>query len=383
LPSHATTSGPTSHTGRLRLGSPVGRAPAIGTALLVVTALVGALVGVASAPAGADPIADKKAQAAALQAQIEANSHQIEALGERYDGAVLQLQQAETAVADATARIAATRAEMRRVRQVVRDRAASVYRSAASGDSLADLDVANVEQLLIRKKYAEAESSRDDAALSQLTGIRDQLATEQATAERARTAADTQRRQLVDAKTQVERATTQEQQLLKSVQGELAQLVAQEQARQAAAALAAARARFSHGVSAEGDGDPGAYPNLPPNGPVAAAALTFARAQLGKPYLYAASGPNSYDCSGLVMAAFRSAGVSLPHYSGAMYQMLPHVPLASVQVGDLLFWGSGGSEHVAFYVGDGKLLEAGGSTHIVHVGPIWGHPIGAARVTAG
>jgi len=84
----------------------------------------------------------------------------------------------------------------------------------------------------------------------------------------------------------------------------------------------------------------------------------------------------------LVMAAFRSAGVSLPHYSGAMYQTLPHVPLADVQVGDLLFWGSGGSEHVAFYVGDGKLLEAGGSTHIVHVGPIWGHPIGAARVVA-
>jgi cell wall-associated NlpC family hydrolase len=83
-----------------------------------------------------------------------------------------------------------------------------------------------------------------------------------------------------------------------------------------------------------------------------------------------------------VMAAFRSAGVSLPHYSGAQYQMLPHVPLASVQVGDLMFWGSGGSEHVAIYVGDGKILEAGGSTHIVHIGPIWGHPIGAARVTS-
>ena len=77
------------------------------------------------------------------------------------------------------------------------------------------------------------------------------------------------------------------------------------------------------------------------------------------------------------MAAFRSAGVSLPHYSGAQYQTLPHVPLDSVQVGDLMFWGSGGSEHVAIYVGDGKILEAGGSTHIVHIGPIWGHPVGA------
>jgi cell wall-associated NlpC family hydrolase len=350
-------------------------------AAFAAAAIAGALLVTTAVPAGASPIDDKKAQAAALQSQIDAGSHQIEALGERYDGAVLQLQQAETAVADATARIDATRAQIRQVKRLVRERAASLYRSAASGGSLSDLDVTDVQQLLIRNKYAAAQSARDDAALSQLGIAQEQLATQQATAERARAAADAERRRLDDAKTGIERANAQQQQLLKQVQGELAQLVAQEQARQAAAALAAARARFSRGVSAEGDGDPGAYPNLPPNGPVAAAALAFARAQLGKPYLYAASGPNSYDCSGLVMAAFRSAGVSLPHYSGAMYDTLPHVPLAAVQVGDLLFWGSGGSEHVAFYVGDGKLLEAGGSTHIVHVGAIWGHPMGAARVT--
>ncbi|HZP31363.1 MAG TPA: NlpC/P60 family protein [Acidimicrobiia bacterium] len=351
--------------------------------MVVLTAGVSAALAAAWVPtAGASPIDDKKAQAAAIQSQIEANSHQIEALGERYDGAVLALQQAEAAVADASARIDATRAEVRRVRDLVRERAASVYRSAASGGSLADLDVTDAQQLLIRNKYAEAQSSRDDAALGHLGDLEEQLAAQKADAEHARDAADSQRHQIADAKAQIEQANVQQQQLLKQVQGELAQLIAQEQARRAAAALAAARARFSHGVRAEGDGNPEAYPNLPPNGPVAAAAIEFARAQLGKPYVYAAAGPDSYDCSGLVMAAFRSAGVSLPHYSGAMYQMLPHVPLDSVQVGDLLFWGPGGSEHVAIYVGDGKLLEAGGSTHIVHIGPIWGHPSGAARVVS-
>ena len=346
----------------------------------VVAIAVGLAAGWAPS-AGATPIDDKKAEAAALQAQIEANSHQIEALGERYDGAVLALQQAQAAVADASARIDATRAEVRLIRGFVRQRAASVYRSAASGGSLATLDVANAQELLVRKKYAEAQSSQDDALLGRLDDAETQLATQKADAEQARNAADAQREQISSAKTQIEAANTQEQQLLSKVQGELAQLVAQEQARRAAAALAAARARFSRSVSAQGDGDPEAYPNLPPNGPVAAAAIEFARTQLGKPYLYAASGPNSYDCSGLVMAAFRAAGVSLPHYSGAQYQTLPHVPLGSVQVGDLMFWGSGGSEHVAIYVGDGKILEAGGSTHIVHIGPIWGHPTGAARVT--
>ena len=333
--------------------------------------------------AGANPIDDKKAQAAALQAQIDANTHQIEALGERYDGAVLALQQAQAAVADTVARLDSTRAEVRLMKNLVAERAASVYRSAASGGSLNELDVTDVQELLVRNKYAEVQSNADDAVLGRLHIAEEQLAAQKADAEQARNAADAQRKQISDAKAQIQQATAQQQQLLTRVQGELAQLIAQERARELAAALAAARARFSRGVvGAQGDGDPGAYPNLPPNGPVAAAAIAFARTQLGKPYVYAAAGPNSYDCSGLVMAAFRAAGVSLPHYSGAMYQMLPHVPLDSVQVGDLLFWGSGGSEHVAIYVGDGKLLEAGGSTHIVHIGPIWGRPSGAARVTS-
>lgn len=331
-------------------------------------------------PVGASPIDDKKAQAAAIQSQIEANGHQLDALGERYDGAQLALQQAELAVADSTARITATRAEVRKTRSLVEQRAASVYRSAVSGGSLADLDFNDAQRLLIRNKYAAAQSSRDDVLLGHLADAQEQLAEQKAGAERDRAAADAQRQQIASAKAQIEAANVQQRQILSQVQGQLAQLVAQEQQRRAAAALAAARARFSPAVRAADNGDPEAFPNLPPNGPVAAAAIEFARAQLGKPYLYAAAGPDSYDCSGLVMAAFRSAGVSLPHYSGAQYQMLPHVALDNVQPGDLMFWGSGGSEHVAIYVGAGRILEAGGSTHIVHIGAIWGHPIGAARV---
>ncbi len=333
--------------------------------------------------AGATPIDDARAKAAAIQSQIEANGHQLDALGERYDGAVLALQSAEQAVADSSARIAATRAEVRKTRSLVDERAASVYRSAVSGASLDLLDFDNAQRLLTRNRYAAAQASRDDALLGHLTDVQEQLSAQKAAAERDRADAEAQRQQIASAKSQIEAANAQEQQLLSQVQGQLAQLVAQEQARRAAAALAAARARFSPGVRAADNGNPEAFPNLPPNGPVAAAAIAFARAQLGKPYLYAAAGPDRYDCSGLVMAAFRAAGVSLPHYSGAQYQMLPHVALDNVQVGDLMFWGSGGSEHVAIYVGDGRILEAGGSAHIVHIGPIWGHPIGAARVPEG
>ena len=95
--------------------------------------------------------------------------------------------------------------------------------------------------------------------------------------------------------------------------------------------------------------------------------------------MYAAAGPDSYDCSGLVMAAYASAGVYLPHYSGAQYDSLPHISMNAMLPGDLLYWGDGGSEHVAIYLGDGRILESGGTGNDVHIGPIWGQPSGAAR----
>ena len=58
------------------------------------------------------------------------------------------------------------------------------------------------------------------------------------------------------------------------------------------------------------------------------------------------------------MAAWGSAGVSLPHYSGAQYAMLPKVPLDAMQPGDLVFWGGGGSQHVGIYVGGGMMIHA-------------------------
>lgn len=189
---------------------------------------------------------------------------------------------------------------------------------------------------------------------------------------KARAAADSERHQIESDRASLQAAAAQQQQTLGQVQG---QLVAQQQQQQAAAALAAAIRQFG----GSGGGNPGDFPNLPPPGAAAAQAIAFARAQLGKPYLYAAAGPDSYDCSGLVMAAYASAGVRLPHDSGAQYDMLSHVPLLSALPGDLLYWGAGGSEHVAIYLGAGRILEAGGTGNDVHIGPIWGSPVGAAR----
>lgn len=74
-----------------------------------------------------------------------------------------------------------------------------------------------------------------------------------------------------------------------------------------------------------------------------------------------------YDCSGLMVFAFAAAGVELPKYSGYQYTAGPQVPVDQARRGDMLFWGIGGSSHVALYLGDGKMLEAPQSGDVVKV----------------
>jgi cell wall-associated NlpC family hydrolase len=90
-----------------------------------------------------------------------------------------------------------------------------------------------------------------------------------------------------------------------------------------------------------------------------AKALAFARAQLGKPYRFAAAGPDAYDCSGLTSAAWRAAGVILPRTSQAQFHVGRYVAKADLQPGDLVFfYSSTAPSHVALYVGNGMVIHA-------------------------
>lgn len=101
-------------------------------------------------------------------------------------------------------------------------------------------------------------------------------------------------------------------------------------------------------------------PPAPASG--AAAAIAFARDQLGEPYRWGAAGPSTWDCSGLTMAAWDAGGRSLPHYSVAQYEQSTPIPAGRLRPGDLVFWGSssdpGSIYHVALYVGDGRIIHA-------------------------
>lgn len=112
-------------------------------------------------------------------------------------------------------------------------------------------------------------------------------------------------------------------------------------------------------------------------------ALKFALAQVGKPYSYGAAGPGSYDCSGLTMASYAAAGISLPHSAAEQYNYGTHVSLSALEPGDLIFFYQP-IGHVTIYLGNGLMVsapETGENVSVVPLSAFNGQITGATRLT--
>jgi cell wall-associated NlpC family hydrolase len=141
------------------------------------------------------------------------------------------------------------------------------------------------------------------------------------------------------------------------------QLQAEEQAAQTRIAAATALASLSPGYNT-------AAP--PPTSSGGVGAVQAAESQLGVPYVWGGESPRGsadpgFDCSGLTAWSWGQVGVGLPHYSGAQMSDSTPVPLSDLEPGDLLFYGAGGSEHVAMYVSAGTMIEAPETGQSVHL----------------
>jgi len=136
----------------------------------------------------------------------------------------------------------------------------------------------------------------------------------------------------------------------------------------------------SNDSSSEPSTETAAAESAPPVSSRAAVAVAAARSQLGVPYQFAMSSPGvAFDCSGLTAYAWSKAGVSIPHQSAMQYASTPHVAIADVQPGDLLFFYSPIS-HVSIYIGNGMEVHAPAPGKFVELASVnWGKVVGASR----
>ncbi|QDP98385.1 SH3 domain-containing protein [Microlunatus elymi] len=107
-------------------------------------------------------------------------------------------------------------------------------------------------------------------------------------------------------------------------------------------------------------------------------ALNYAKAQLGKPYVWGAEGPNSFDCSGLTLRAWQAAGVNLPRTSQQQFLASPRVSMSNLKVGDLVFFYGPSPSHVGIYAGNGKVINAPRPGKVVEYTPIAYMPVAGA-----
>lgn len=331
----------------------------IGTA-----AAVGAVTMAAPNIAFGATAAEKQAEADAVRNQLVSLQADLETASENYYGALDEQQAAQDAMAAEQVKIDDTNAQIQELQGKLSTRARSMYRTGSAsfldfvlGASSFDEFTSNWD-LLTQMNNNDSEMVDTSKQLrEQLQASKDEYARqEQIAADKAAEAAQIQ--QEVQAK--VDQAT----ELVNSLDAEAKELLEQEQAAAAAAAAAeaAAAANRNHGSSggsssgggssSSGSGYTGNGVDVPSRGSV----VDYAMSRIGCPYVWAAEGPNAFDCSGLVRWAYLQVGISLPHQSEALYNCASwRGPVSEARPGDVL-WRRG---HVGIAVNYG-------GTHYVH-----------------
>ena len=285
-----------------------------------------------------------------LVAQATQLSNEVDSLGQQYDGLQIQLAHANSEVHIAKQAAARAEAAMAGSQKAVAQLAAMGYMNGGMDPTL---------QMLT--------SGNPDLFLGQASTV--QQLNDEAGMRRHHPAARAGRRQRAQATAREEIATADQLQSeinskVKTINAKLDILNS--------SAMTQAMAVFNK---------TGSYPDvvLPEATNVGTTALRAALTQRGKPYVWGAAGPDSYDCSGLVVWAFAQEGISLPHYTGSLWNSGMHVSRADLEPGDLVFFFADLS-HVGIYIGNGLMVDAPSTGQVVQVQPIFDAYVGAVRI---
>jgi cell wall-associated NlpC family hydrolase len=311
---------------------------AAGAALAIVAGLVAVSqdAGATSKPT----ISQVEQQINSLQAQIDQTGQQYDSVGQQVAAGKLQLAAVQKQAANAQDKYHAAQGTLRQI-------AVAAYETANQSSIAALLTSGSPEQVLAQASLIEDLGSQDNSKVTQFLAAAQSAAASQGNVQRAQQGIDQLYSQL-----------TTKKQHLNSLLSQATTLMANmDNAAIAASAVGGAPGVFITSAAYNG-----------PTSTAAGKAVQFVYEQLGKPYLWGGTGPASFDCSGLVQAAWASAGVSIPRTTGEQVAALPSIPRSALEPGDLIYFN--GATHVAMYIGNGMIIDAPRTGEVIRMLPL-------------
>jgi peptidoglycan DL-endopeptidase CwlO len=336
-----------------------------------VAGAVALIVGLSATSGQAAPGATPQAPTTSEQAlaQLKAFNEQFEKVTEQYNDARILLVKRTKEAKDAKAKATAAAGTVSQFRGRIKQLVTSESRSDPFGTFGAMLSSSSPGDFAAQASIIDVVSSRRSAVLTAATKASTAAAKASSDAAAARSAAAKLATDLAAKRTTLSKQAAQSKSMFDRLSA------SERQSYRDSQAAPASSDRASRTETRTG---PAPTVNAPASGG-AATAIAAARSKLGSPYVWAAAGPSTFDCSGLIMYAWGKAGVSLPHSSAMQMSSGRRVSPSALQPGDLVFYGSP-VHHVALYVGGGQVIHAPQTGDVVRYASVDMMPItGAVR----
>ncbi|MDD2817580.1 MAG: NlpC/P60 family protein [Candidatus Nanopelagicales bacterium] len=318
---------------------------------------LGSIVSISATSASAEP-----GNLAAVRNHVMDLQAKAESATERFNEAQGRLNDVNATLAVLKSKAARQQSELNAVRGSVDNLARATYIGGGLDSSLQILLADDPSQFLSQAAAVDQVAKAQSASIRRTQTARLRLAQTQAEMAAKEKIAQGNRNEMASAKREADKQ-------LAAASAVLAGLQAEE--RQRLAAIAAKAKKASQAAAKKAKRQISTRP-IPGVNPRASKAVRYALSKVGNRYVAARSGPTTFDCSGLTMAAWRQAGISLPHYSYSQYSKARKIPLSQAKPGDLVFYFGGSVHHVGMYIGGGKMVHAANPGDGVVITPVLG-----------
>jgi cell wall-associated NlpC family hydrolase len=290
----------------------------------------------------ADPVQEKKDELERIKNEVQGIDSQLEAVTEQYNMTNLRVEQTRASIAATEQEIASLTSTLQERKDILGKRIRELYK-AGNADVLEVItECKTMDDLMVNVDSITRISGNDVSIIVAVVAAREDVEIARGDLEAQKTELDAAVADLERQQSQIEGELQRRQNAMSGVEAEVNALIAEEEANAA--------------PDPYNPRPPRPIPPPPDPPPYAPQVVQVAYAQIGKPYRYAGSGPDVFDCSGLVMYCYAQVGISLPHSSYMQASLGAPVSYADLAPGDLVFFHGNG--HVGMYVGGGQYIHA-------------------------